>query len=134
MPSKAPTTAPTKTPTRNAKSIKAPTAAKKEIARTRARVTPTAKPAVKAKGDASNMPRVKTVAAPASNSKQARLIDLLRAAPGGTIDQMMKLTGWQAHTVRGTISGVLRKRLGLNVACATDAAGARVYRIVEARP
>ena len=42
----------------------------------------------------------------------------------------MTLTGWQAHTVRGAISGVLRKRLGLNVVC--DAVGSEVrrYRIV----
>ena len=63
-------------------------------------------------------------------SKQARLIALLRSASGGTIEQMTALTGWQPHTVRGTISGVLRKRLGLTVA--TEPAregGSRIYRI-----
>ena len=46
---------------------------------------------------------------------------------------MTQLTGWQAHTVRGSISGVLRKRLGLNVLSAVALEGkARVYRIVEA--
>ncbi|HOX69829.1 MAG TPA: DUF3489 domain-containing protein [Burkholderiaceae bacterium] len=70
---------------------------------------------------------------PVGTSKQARLISLLNAAPGATLEQMMLLTGWQAHTVRGTISGVLRKRLGLNVVCdAADAADARRYRIVAA--
>jgi len=67
---------------------------------------------------------------PVGRSKQARLIALLGSAPGATIEQMTKLTGWQAHTVRGTISGVLRKRLGLNVSCADGDAGTRVYRIV----
>ena len=43
---------------------------------------------------------------------------------------MTALTGWQPHTVRGTISGVLRKRLKLNVACISEESG-RVYRIVE---
>jgi len=67
---------------------------------------------------------------PVAASKQARLICLLRASSGATLEQMMALTGWQAHTVRGAISGVLRKRLGLNVVC--DAAGSEVrrYRIV----
>lgn len=65
-------------------------------------------------------------------SKQARLIALLRSATGGSIAQLMALTGWQAHTVRGTISGVLRKRLGLNVACAAGSTGGRVYRIISA--
>ncbi|MDO9315536.1 MAG: DUF3489 domain-containing protein [Burkholderiaceae bacterium] len=68
---------------------------------------------------------------PVGTSKQARLIGLLNAASGATLEQMMSLTGWQAHTVRGTISGVLRKRLGLNVVCA-GAAGSRSYRIVAA--
>ena len=69
---------------------------------------------------------------PVGHSKQSRLIALLGSEPGASIEQMMKLTGWQAHTVRGTISGVLRKRLGLNVACAAGNAGTRVYRIVAA--
>jgi hypothetical protein len=70
-------------------------------------------------------------AVPPGASKQARLIVLLQAGPGATIDQMMTLTGWQAHTVRGTISGVLRKKLGLNVACqAASDSGSRVYRII----
>ena len=43
---------------------------------------------------------------------------------------MMALTGWQAHTVRGMLSGSLRKRLGLNVQSQV-AEGLRVYRIVE---
>lgn len=65
-------------------------------------------------------------------SKQARLIALLGSAAGGSIAQLTALTGWQAHTVRGTISGVLRKRLGLNVACAAGSTGDRVYRIIAA--
>ena len=71
------------------------------------------------------------LAEPVGTSKQARLISLLNAAPGATLEQMMSLTGWQAHTVRGTISGVLRKRLGLNVMCvAAEASDPRRYRIV----
>ncbi len=65
-------------------------------------------------------------------SKQSQLIELLRSKAGATIDQMMKLTGWQPHTVRGTISGALRKRLGLTVQqTAAPDTGTRVYRIVE---
>ena len=66
-------------------------------------------------------------------SKQAQLIALLSKAAGATLTQMMELTGWQAHTVRGTLSGVLRKRLGLNVTCnPTPGSGERIYRIVGA--
>jgi Protein of unknown function (DUF3489) len=69
---------------------------------------------------------------PVRDSKQARLIAKLRAKPGATINQMMALTGWQAHTVRGTISGVLRKKLGLTVDCQLSSdSGEHLYRIVN---
>lgn len=42
--------------------------------------------------------------------------------------QMVDLTGWQPHTVRGMLSGSLRKRLGLNVRHCMEE-GVRVYRI-----
>ena len=53
---------------------------------------------------------------------------MLRTPTGGSIDQLTKLTGWQPHTVRGVISGALRKRLKLSVTCEKS-----VYRIVEAK-
>ena len=71
-----------------------------------------------------------TPAEPVGTSKQARLISMLNAASGATLEQMMSLTGWQAHTVRGAISGVLRKRLGLNVVCDPAGSEVRRYRIV----
>ena len=64
-----------------------------------------------------------------TGTKQSQLLAMLRSPAGGTIAQMTALTGWQAHTVRGTISGVLRKRLQLNVVLDP---GTRVYRIIEA--
>jgi hypothetical protein len=69
---------------------------------------------------------------PANGCKQARLIALL-VDSGATLNQMMTLTGWQAHTVRGTISGVMRKKLGLNVICEKSSeSGERRYHIVPA--
>jgi hypothetical protein len=69
--------------------------------------------------------------AAAKASKQGRLIEALKEPRGASIAELVDLTGWQPHTVRGTISGVLRKRLGLNVANQASADGAaRVYRIV----
>ncbi len=79
-----------------------------------------AKPAAKAKSP-------KSVRA---DSKQASLITLLRSPKGATIKQMMQATGWQPHSVRGVISGVLKKRLGLKVeSVKPEGAEARVYRI-----
>lgn len=76
-------------------------------------------------------PIVATPTTTDQGSKQARLVALLQTKTGATIDQMRELTGWQAHTVRGTISGVLRKKLGLHVTCEQASATApRLYRIV----
>ncbi len=80
--------------------------------------------------DANSIPSTTPVAGrPAS--KQAQLIGLLRSPQGADLAQMMAATGWQAHSVRGAISAVLRKKLGLKVVCEADAAGMRRYHIVE---
>ena len=67
----------------------------------------------------------------ASLTKQAQLIALLRSEQGVEMAQLCGLTGWQAHSVRGVINGVLRKKLGLSVRSAADAAGVRRYRIED---
>ena len=62
-------------------------------------------------------------------TKLAAIIDALRNPGGATIAQMMAGTGWQAHTVRGAISGMVRKRLGYEVVTEKGADGQRAYRI-----
>ena len=62
-------------------------------------------------------------------TKLAALVVALRRPQGATNLQLMLATGWQPHSVRGAISGLLRKRLGLNVVLMRNAAGERVYRI-----
>ncbi len=66
---------------------------------------------------------------PRGDSKLARLIALLKRPAGASIAEAVKATGWLPHTVRGAISGALRKRLGLNVVSARSEKGARTYRI-----
>ncbi len=75
----------------------------------------------------------KTGASPSvrPGTKQALLIDLLRAKNGATIDQIITATGWQSHSVRGAISGALKKKLGLTVISEAVEGRGRVYRIVE---
>ncbi|MFO0144003.1 MAG: DUF3489 domain-containing protein, partial [Betaproteobacteria bacterium] len=62
-------------------------------------------------------------------TKLAALVVALRRSQGATNLQLMLATGWQPHSVRGAISGLLRKRLGLDVTLTRNAAGERVYRI-----
>ncbi len=62
------------------------------------------------------------------DSKQARVIAMLRAPAGATIAAMAGATGWQSHSVRGFLAGVVRKKLGLNLISEAGDAG-RVYQI-----
>jgi Protein of unknown function (DUF3489) len=63
-------------------------------------------------------------------SKQSRVIAMLQSPTGATIDTMMKATGWQSHSVRGFLAGVVRKRLKLKLG-SKKVDGNRVYQIVS---
>ena len=63
-------------------------------------------------------------------TKLAALVMALRRPQGATSLQLILATAWQPHTVRGAISGLLRKKLGLNVVLAHNDRGERVYRVV----
>ncbi len=69
---------------------------------------------------------------PAHNgTKQALLVGMLQRPGGATIEQMTAKTGWQPHSVRGAISGTLKKKLGLTIESAVTEDRGRVYRIAE---
>jgi Protein of unknown function (DUF3489) len=61
-------------------------------------------------------------------SKQSRIIAMLQSPSGTTIAAMTKATGWQQHSVRGFLAGVVRKRLKLKLG-SKKVDGIRVYRI-----
>jgi hypothetical protein len=65
-----------------------------------------------------------------TETKQGRILAMLRAPSGVTIDAMMRATGWQQHSVRGFLAGVVRKRLGFNLVSAATESG-RLYRITD---
>ena len=54
---------------------------------------------------------------------------MLRRAEGATLAQIVEVTGWQPHTVRGALAGALKKRLGLAVTSEKIEGRGRVYRI-----
>jgi hypothetical protein len=54
---------------------------------------------------------------------------MLQSPTGATIAAVMKVTGWQQHSVRGFLAGVVRKRLKLKLG-SKKADGVRVYQIV----
>ena len=62
-------------------------------------------------------------------TKTARLIALLSRKEGATIADLTKATKWQQHSVRGAISGTLKKKLGLDVTSEKVEDRGRVYRI-----
>jgi hypothetical protein len=78
---------------------------------------------------------------PRAGTKQAKMIEMLKRPEGATVEQIAAATGWQHHTIRGAISGALKKKLGLTVEATrtrevgpnqTGAKGsATTYRIVE---
>lgn len=63
------------------------------------------------------------------NSKQAKVIEMLRRSGGATVSQICQETDWQAHTVRGMFAGALKKKLGLTITSEKTSDGERVYRI-----
>jgi hypothetical protein len=74
-----------------------------------------------------------SVKAPAAPTKPAtklgRLEAMLRRPDGATIEQLTKALDWQAHSVRGVMSGALKKKQGLSVTSEKRDDGTRVYRI-----
>ena len=107
-----------------------PKAGKKaRVGQKRAHVAPKkGKPALKAKA-AKKAPKAAQKADRARDgSKAAKILDLLKRPDGVTLKELMKATGWQAHSVRGFLSGTVGKKMGLKLDSAKRD-GERVYSI-----
>jgi hypothetical protein len=113
------------TATSPAESGKARAAARKPTPAT-TKAKSTRKPSRGKKG--TERPKAKA-ATPRPASKSAHVIALLEKSKGATLAELMKATGWQAHSVRGFLSGTLRKKMGLRVESAKRGDGERVYSI-----
>ena len=66
---------------------------------------------------------------PREGTKQAKLIDMLRAPDGATVEEIASALEWRSHTVRGALAGALKKKLGLEVISEKVANRGRVYRM-----
>ena len=64
-----------------------------------------------------------------AGTKQAQIIAMLQRPEGATVAEMVEATSWQAHTVRGSISGALKKKLGLPIAAKKVAGRGTVYKL-----
>ena len=73
--------------------------------------------------------RPATAKTAAHGTKKAKLLSLLRRPGGASLDQLTKASGWQAHSVRGFLSGELKKKMGLRVQSAKHSDGVRTYRL-----
>ncbi|MDX8522235.1 DUF3489 domain-containing protein [Mesorhizobium dulcispinae] len=62
-------------------------------------------------------------------NKSELVLKKLRLAKGATIEMVVEATGWQAHSVRGFLSAVVKKKLGLNLVSHVGKDGVRRYRI-----
>jgi hypothetical protein len=64
-----------------------------------------------------------------SGSKLSILIELLSRKNGATLEEAAKVTGWQHHSIRGAMSGALKKKMGLKIGSSVTGDRGRVYRI-----
>jgi hypothetical protein len=64
-------------------------------------------------------------------SKAAKVLDLLRRTGGASLKELMKATGWQAHSVRGFLSGAVGKKMGLKLVSAKSEDGERRYLVKD---
>ena len=71
----------------------------------------------------------KKVSGARDGSKTAKVLDLLKRPGGVTARELMKITGWQAHSVRGFLSGVVGKKMGLAVTSNKAEDGERTYSV-----
>jgi hypothetical protein len=72
--------------------------------------------------------RPKKAAAARHGSKTAKVLDLLQRPGGVILKELIKATGWQAHSVRGFMSGTVGKKMGISVESSARTDGERVYR------
>jgi hypothetical protein len=105
-----------------------PKATKKAHAGTRrARVAPAKLKSAKKARPAKAPKGPNKASAARDGSKTAKVVDLLKRSGGATAKELLKITGWQAHSLRGFLSGTVGKKMGLTVTSTKGDDGERAY-------
>jgi hypothetical protein len=93
------------------------------IAKKKGKSAKKATPAKKAPKGAKKTAKVR------EGSKTDQVLELLKRPGGVTAAELMKVTGWQPHSVRGFLSGTIRKKMGLEVRSTKGEDGERTYSV-----
>lgn len=88
------------------------------------------KPKTTDKIEVSSQRSAKLAPTPKAPGKLATIVALLRKPKGATLAMLCEATGWQKHSVRGAMSGSIKKAMGLTLV-SEKAGGVRTYRIVD---
>jgi len=103
------------------------TVTKARLAKPRARASrPSAKPVGR-----TSKPKRQGQPTARKGTKTAKILALLGRADGASLQELRKATGWQAHSVRGFLSGALKKKMGLRVGSTKRDTGERAYRVIK---
>ena len=99
------------------------------VAKRGANVAPKKGKAGKKATAAKKAPKARKSDSARDGSKAATILELLKRPGGATAKELMRATGWQPHSVRGFLSGTIRKKMGLDVVSTKGEDGERSYSI-----
>ena len=123
-------TAEAETATATATAEKPKATKKPRVSAQRAHVAPAKAKAAKKVTSTKKAPKgTKKASGSREGSKSSKVLDLLKRPDGATLAELIKATGWQAHSVRGFLSGAVGKKLGLTVTSTKAESGERSYSV-----
>ena len=95
----------------------------------RGHVAKKSRPTKRAKSARKSPKRPRKTKSAHAGSKTKKILDLLKRPGGVTAKELMKITGWQSHSVRGFLSGNVGRKMGLTVTSIKGEDGERSYSI-----
>jgi len=95
----------------------------------RGKVAKKSKPRKRAKSARKSQKKSHSTKSARTGSKSKMILDLLKRPGGVTAKQLMQVTGWQPHSLRGFLSGIVNKKMGLTVTSTRGDTGDRTYSV-----